>query len=59
MPSETWWYLCDVCAVQHYGMGSMLFGCERACRTVKPQTSGKVEPEKLCRHFEPKEVPDA
>lgn len=48
------WYLCDTCAVQHYGMGGMLFGCERGHMTVKPITSGDVEPTELCKHFERK-----
>ena len=55
MRDETWWYLCDTCKVQHYGMGSMLFGCEKACKTVKPTTTGRVDPKKLCKHYEPKE----
>ena len=55
MRDETWRYLCDTCKVQHYGMGSMLFGCEKACETVKPITTGRVDPEKLCKHYEPKE----
>lgn len=55
MSDETWWYLCDMCAVQHYGMGGMLFGCEKACKTVKPATSGRVEPTDLCADFEPRE----
>lgn len=55
---ETWWWLCDVCKVQHFGAGSMLFGCEKACKTVKPTTSGRTDPKKLCEHFEPREVDD-
>ena len=55
MTDETWWYLCDTCAVQHYGAGSMLFGCEKMCMVVKPTTSGNVEPTKLCKHYEPRE----
>jgi hypothetical protein len=51
---KTHWWLCDRCAVRHYGMGGMLFGCERTCMSVKPTTSGKVDPRDLCKHYEPK-----
>ena len=47
-----------MCKVQHFGAGSMLFGCEKACKTVKPTTSGRTDPKKLCEHFEPREVDD-
>lgn len=52
----TSWYLCDRCSVQHYGMGSMLFGCERMTMVVKPIASEHIDPHKLCGHFEPKVV---
>lgn len=49
------WWLCDRCKVKHYGMGGLLFGCERTSKTVKPTTSGCVSPKRLCKYYEPKE----
>ena len=56
MSDKTWWYLCDTCAVPHYGVGRMLFGCEATNMSVKPSTSGRVEPTKLCKHYVSQQV---
>ena len=52
----TCWWLCDRCAVRHFGLGSMLFGCEKSCMSVKPTTSGRIDPLKLCKHYKPMEA---
>lgn len=53
------WYLCDTCAVPHYGMAHMLFGCEaHTSLTVKPTAWSGCDTKRLCKRYVPKEDDD-
>ena len=48
-----------MCAVPHYGMAHMLFGCEaHTGLTVKPTAWSGCDTKELCKRYVPKEDDD-